>query len=259
MLLKTMPINLQYCSDLHLEFSENKALLKRHPLKPSADILILAGDILPFSAMGQHPDFFDYISAHFKMTYWLPGNHEYYYSDISVRSGKVHEKIRDNIFLVNNVSVPFDGLKIIFSTLWSEIRPDHAWDVERSMSDFQVIRYRGRSLAVPQVNQLHADCLRFIKTELNRAFIGKTVVVTHHVPTFQHYPAQYKGSILNEAFAVELFPLIEESNIDYWIYGHHHANIPDFRIGNTVMLTNQMGYVRNGENQHFNSEKIITF
>jgi len=36
---------------------------------------------------------------------------------------------------------------------------------------------------------------------------------------------------LNEAFAVELFELIEDSGPDYWIYGHHHNNIPDFSIG----------------------------
>ena len=67
----------------------------------------------------------------------------------------------------------------------------------------------------------------------------------------------YRGSDLNEAFAVELFNTIEASTIDYWIYGHHHSNTPNFTIGNTQMLTNQLGYVQNGEHQFFNAAKTI--
>jgi hypothetical protein len=42
-------------------------------------------------------------------------------------------------------------------------------------------------------------------SELQRNDAGKKVVVTHHVPTLKNYPEKYKGDVLNEAFAVELF------------------------------------------------------
>jgi predicted phosphohydrolase len=249
---------LQYCSDLHLEFRENKQFLNQHPLQPKGEILILAGDIVNFTEIEKRKDFFDYISDNFKLTYWLPGNHEYYYSDASERSGTINEKIRENIFLVNNISFHHNDVRLIFSTLWSNISYANERQIEHSISDFQVIKFKGHFFSASNFNQLHSDSLNFIKEELSQTTDGKTVVVTHHVPTFLNYPTEYKGSVLNEAFVVELFPLIESSNINFWIYGHHHSNTPDFSIGNTVLLTNQMGYVRNQENKDFRLDKIVT-
>ncbi len=248
---------IQYASDLHLEFPENKDFLKKNPLNPKGDILLLAGDIVPFAVMDKHTDFFSYVSDHFHTTYWIPGNHEYYYFDAATKCGVLNEKIRDNVFLVNNTVVQHENTKFIFSTLWSKISPVHGWQIERSMSDFHVIKFDGHRFSSVRYNQFHEESLVFLNQELNRNSDDKIVVVTHHVPTFMNYPIKYKGDILNEAFAVELFDLIAEMKPDYWIYGHTHGNIPPFEIGPTKLLTNQLGYVRYNEHASFLNDVLI--
>jgi len=208
-------MKIQYCSDLHLEFPDNERFLKTTPLKVEGDILILAGDIVPFKVMGKFNDFFDFASENYKYTYWIAGNHEYYHYDIAEKGTVFNEKIRENVFLVNNISVIHDNVKFIFSTLWSKIRPAYQWQIERGMSDFHVIKYYGTRFSTSRYNKLHEECIDFIMKELEIVNNEKVVVVTHHVPTMLNYPEQYKGDVLNDAFAVELFDFIENSNIDY--------------------------------------------
>lgn len=72
-------------------------------------------------------------------------------------------KIRDNIFLVNNTSVQQNDVRLIFSTLWSKISPDNEWQIERSISDFRVIKFGRSFFSATNFNQLHSDSINFIK------------------------------------------------------------------------------------------------
>lgn len=252
-----MPLKLQYASDLHLEFPANKEFLKQQPLLPVADVLVLAGDIVPFAVMDEHQDFFSYVADNFETVYWLPGNHEYYHFDVAKRSGVLNEKIRSNVFLVNNTSVMHENCRLLFSTLWSKISEGNQWQIERSLNDFHQIKNNGFRLSAEKYNELHAECLAFLQKEIRETKEEQMAVFTHHCPTYMNYPAQYKGDILNEAFAVELFDFIESSNINYWVYGHHHSNTPEFRIGRTKLITNQLGYVQQGEHLSFTADKCL--
>lgn len=250
-----MPLKIQYASDLHIEFPANKEFLKQHPLQPVGDVLVLAGDIVPFAVMDRHMDFFSYVADNFETTYWLPGNHEYYHFDIAGKSGVLCEAIRSNVFLVNNTTMVHDNAKLIFSTLWSHISPGYQWQIERSLNDFHLIKHKGYRFSAEQYNQLHAGSLAFIQNELNKKE-ERIAVFTHHCPTFLNYPEQYKGDVLNEAFAVELHDLIEASEMACWVYGHHHTNTPEFTIGKTKLITNQLGYVQRNEHQLFEPNKV---
>lgn len=250
-------MNIQYCSDLHIEFPTNKSFLKENPIQPIGDILIIAGDLVPFAVMDKHKDFFNYCADNFKETYWIPGNHEYYGFDITQKSGSFHEKIKSNVHLLNNRIIEFEDLSLVLTTLWSKINPANQWEIERGMNDFHVIKYGKYRFTADHLNNLHEENMQFLTKALTDNNQNSTIVITHHVPTLQHYPPQYKGSLLNEAFAVELTDFIEQYNPNYWIYGHHHQNTPEFKIGNTSLLTNQLGYVHIGEHLSFKSGCLL--
>lgn len=250
-------MKIQYASDLHLEFPQNSDFLKANPLQAEGDILILAGDIVPFTIMEKHGDFFDYVSDHFKATYWIPGNHEYYHFNLAEKCGVIDENIRSNVHLVNNKTLHFNDTRIIFSTMWSRISELNAWRCENGVNDFFVIEYNGRRFSVNDFNNLHQESLEFITTELDKKTDDKTIVVSHHVPTLKNYPEEYLNSSINEVFTVELSKLILDKQPNFWIYGHHHRNIPTFKFGKTEMRTNQLGYVKYNEHTLFNNKKVI--
>ena len=250
-------MKIQFASDLHLEFPHNEFYLQQNPLPVLGDILILAGDIVPFKVMFDYDWFFDRVSSQFKQVYWIPGNHEYYYSDATQRSGTFTEQIRPNVYLINNTVVEIEHYQFLLTTLWSKIDPVDQWAVQQNMSDFQVIRYNDEAFTGKHFNQLHEESMQFLKSNLKTESSYTTIVVTHHVPTMMHYPERFKGSILNQAFATELFDFIASQSIDYWIYGHHHQNTPSFTINNTLLCTNQLGYVHIGEGNGFDAGRLL--
>ncbi len=252
-------MKIQYASDLHLEFPLNKKFILENPIIPTGEILILAGDIIPFTQLNEQNYFFDYVSEHFKTTYWIPGNHEYYYSDIDFRGSSFMENIRDNVFLLNNKAVIEGNTKLIFSTLWSKISKENSAFVKRRLNDFYLINYKGKPLTVEHYNLMHKQSLAFLETELQNKENYKTFVVTHHLPTYKNYPEKYQGKILNEAFTVELRDFMTKHQPDYWLYGHIHFNTPNFKIGKTELTTNQLGYVFHNENFNFSTNKYISF
>ncbi|MBI4645600.1 MAG: metallophosphoesterase [Bacteroidia bacterium] len=181
----------------------------------------------------------------------MPGNHEFYHYDISRFQGSVTTKIFDSITLVNNKTIVYKDINFIFTTLWGRITPPNELYIRDNISDFHVIMKRGAALTPAHFNAMHEASVGFLESELQNSKHEKNVVITHHVPTLLNYPEEYRRSRLNQAFVIEMHDFICAHPIDYWIFGHHHVNIPSFTIGKTRLVTNQLGYVHHNEHRDF--------
>ncbi|MCC8071395.1 MAG: metallophosphoesterase [Bacteroidales bacterium] len=253
-------MRIQYASDLHLEFSANTDFLAANPLKPVGDILVLAGDITLFgkSKLRKHP-FFDWCEDNFTQTFIIPGNHEYYEGvELSQSQVDFDSPLRDNVRYINNKSVVIGDVELFFTTLWSPIEPTHIVPVQMGMTDCYRIKYQGRSFNANDYATLHSQSLSFLQEVLAKSQTKHKVVVTHHCPTLRFADPRFPGSTINSAFCVNLDQMIEDSCIECWIYGHTHYNGgADQMIGSTLMLTNQLGYVKHGEHGAFRKDAVV--
>ena len=248
---------IQYASDLHLEFAENRNYIENGGIEQVGDVLVLAGDV---SYLGDRNmmkrRFFDWCAEHFRETFIVPGNHEFYHGyDIAQTMGDYEFAFRDNVRYLNNKSVVLGDTELFFTTLWTKISPLHLWTIQLGMNDFRHGILDGAQFCANDVDGLHQRCLAWLKTALNASKAAHKAVVTHHCPTLRSAFNGYPGGALNSAFQVDLDAFIETSGVDYWIYGHtHYAGGSGSKIGETVLLCNQLGYVFQNEHQFFDGK-----
>jgi predicted phosphodiesterase len=231
---------LQYASDLHLETPGNLEYVLDGGLAVKGDVLVLAGDLVSLAHPQRIDPFWDWCSKHFRETYAVPGNHEFYETDAAVYGARWMWLLRHNVRYAQNQVVRIGDADLILSTLWSRINP--LWETAclDYVNDFSCIKWQGHLLEAREFNAMHEACLTFLKEALAASKAEKRVVVTHHVPTAHAVSERYRGSALESAFVAELGEWIAGSGADTWIFGHSHANM-NVRIGTTDIVCNQLG------------------
>lgn len=226
-------------SDLHLEFQ---------PYTPdpaavaAADVIVLAGDIsLNDCAIG-------WISRWFKdkPVIYVAGNHEFYGGHIDVIRTKLAANAREwGIHYLENQKVVISGVRFLGATLWTDfellaMRKRSMDEAGSLMRDFRVIRYGNDLLTPKDTVALHMDSLGYLQRQLAEPFAGKTVVVTHHAPSFKSIQPQFENSAMSAAFASNQDGLVGRA--DVWIHGHTHFS-QRYQIGKCTVISNQRGYV----------------
>jgi len=250
-------VKVQYCSDLHLEFEQNSKYLLTNPISDYGDVLILAGDIVPLHDEFLDNPFFSFISEKYSQVFWVPGNHEYYYKNISDYDSSFNILVHNNIRIVNNIVLQYEDIRFIFSTLWSRISKANEKVIEQRVSDFECITSNSKKFRAYDYNRLHDESISFIKHALD-GNTDKTVVVTHHLPSALCDSPVHNASPIKEAFCVDLTDFIEVSNANFWIYGHSHYNQKPLIVGKTILVTNQLGYIHLNEHTLFKQNAFFS-
>ena len=247
-------MKIQYASDLHLEFRDNSSYLQSNPLEGAGDILVLAGDI---TLLGKNKytnnNFFDWCSEHFEQTYIIPGNHEYYEgADLAESIEDFEIMIRSNVRYINNKSIRIGEVELFFTTLWCKIPPTEILPVQIGITDCHRITYKSERFTSNTYNEVFEECIEWLTTAIQESNAKRKIVISHHCPTLRFVDPRFITSNVNSAFCINLDKFIENSDIEYWIFGHTHYNGGSGTyIGNTLMLCNQLGYTKYGENKSF--------
>lgn len=242
-------MKIQYMSDLHFEFHSDGGKSILNEIKPLADVLVLAGDIIPLTFYKNVFEVYSAFCDKFKHVVMVPGNHEFYGTNPSEAKNllrTVEEKLPNLHFLDSGEMVKIDGRRFIGGTMWYEFKPDNVFFSDCMNDGFQIKNF------VPWVYSENKSMMDFLTGNLRAG----DIVVSHHVPSNYLVSQEYKNSDSNRFFVCEMGNMMADKSPAAWFYGHtHHKG--DAVIGNTKCLVNALGYPMEKSVADFDPNAIV--
>ncbi|MBI4696570.1 MAG: metallophosphoesterase [Gammaproteobacteria bacterium] len=242
-------MKIQFFSDLHLEFGGLELA------RSDADVIVAAGDI------GVGLEGVQWLRELGKPVIYVTGNHEYYGGDLAALDARIDEATRGTaVHFLNNRTVIYCGVRFLGTTLWSDFHsgdPDSLAFAAEHMNDYYCIEHDEGDLAPEILLDLHRASRRWLEAELAVPFDGRTVIVSHHAPTYRSW-FRPDRLLLRGAYCSDLSELTRRYHIDLWIHGHIHA-VADYCIGGARVVSNPRGYTGLQEVRGFDAARAIAF
>lgn len=230
----------QLISDIHLEMKP--FVLEKNE---DADYLILAGDIGDPVSL-DYKKLIENAASLYKYVFIIKGNHECYGFTLQKTGEKISHVIANlaNVFYLNRKTVDIeDDIRVLGTTLWSDISECQRSDIGIFLADFRCIK----DWNIENNNHEHFKDVKFIKNEIQRALEDnkKLLIITHHAPIINGASRnEHIGSPLSSAFCTDLKKLFIKPVIT-WVFGHTHHSC-NLIINDIPLLSNQRGYGEEG-------------
>lgn len=257
-------MKIRLVSDVHTEFFDlheiKKAALEILPVlnEDKETVLILAGDIGSMHKPANLAEFIDEVAPRFKWVYYIPGNHEYYGGNLNSTPDviKILIKPHKNIsFGVMDVFWAEKEVAIHMATLWTDYDNENPLSMDeayRRMNDYRHINIGKRTARPMDMMHIHRSTVEHLEQFVNKG----DIVITHHMPSFQCVPEEYKLERVNGAYASDLEALILDRKPKLWVCGHTHTAF-DKMIGDTRIVINPRGYGNQYKKNGYNPELVI--
>jgi Icc-related predicted phosphoesterase len=258
-------VKIAFASDLHLtpQSAEYRKEFLADGLAP--EILVLASDISHgFTTIEMVHE----IAARYPgpEIVLIAGNHEFYsHIPRPEMISRLRDAFKDNhrIHFLENDRVEIKGLTFLGCTLWSDFsllgEPELAMaQAQRHVRDFSVINERFRVPFHPKdCERLFRESYEFLTQNLADCDPARTVVVTHFGPGLETQNRNFEIASISAYFQANVAYLIDCYQPALWIYGHNHDS-RDFVLGETRIVSNQLGYSSEPESvTGFDPNKII--
>lgn len=210
---------LGYVSDIHLEKNPDMDL----NIKPTTDYLMLCGDIGdPFDP--RYEELLTRSSDNFERVVFVAGNHEF--DNIHLASGKdkkdvldmtldrLHEMSdkHDNVEFLHRDITTLNGYNVVGTVLWTH-------RVDKIKAKKRNIRYKYNTEYNRIINHEHKKDVDFLEHCLE--IQKKTIVLTHHIPTYKMCPEMFMDFPSKNLFYNDLDNFFTP-NIHAWLCGHSH-------------------------------------
>jgi hypothetical protein len=252
------PKYLRIASDTHMEAFNgmNMDKLIQNFLPPddrdAESILMLAGDIS--SVADQLLNFIHDVEKRFLKVFYIPGNHEYYHKDYGTWNKEMSSEFMSDtentqyaLGVMSYVEIS-DDLRVIFGTYWADGgTPLEQLKVAQYLNDFRLImngydeHYSMKKFTVSDMIKIYKEQRKDLEKFLSTPFNGKTVVMTHHMPSYRLCHPRF-GNECNGGFASNSDVILSSDNApDIWIHGHTHDTI-DKKLWDVNIVCNPAGY-----------------
>lgn len=264
-------------SDLHVEAAAYQ------PQPVDCDAVVLAGDI------GNGVAAIRWAAQAFAglPIIYVPGNHEFYGGAWQQTLAQMRDAAcATGVHLLERDAKVLGSVRFLGCTLWTDFavyeRAGRGHQLSRQqaqqmslpyMADYRAIAVLGHAqsdhpgatgaadtyrLLTPQdTADDHQRCRAWLAQQLAQPFDGATVVVTHHLPSWQSVSPLFAHAVTNAAFVSDCDDLVRQA--DVWIHGHTHVS-RRYRLGDCLVVCNPRGYPRGPqvfENDEFDAGFVL--